>query len=395
MTLKINVENHYSSKIYTSGSRIAGVVVVCPDTDISFHCVQIALVGTARTRVDTLPLPKIINDVFLILDMPVTETSYPPGQTFSAGKTSQIPFEFIVPHKLHKGPCRTMTDERSHDQHMRLPPTMGSWEKDDMSPTMAQIEYKIIVRVLQKRSKAPKDTIHVSQSIKVLPAFPEDPPLSVNNQDALYTLSRTRTIRRSLLSFQKDRVIIQSYQPKAVVVGFGGHQLPSSQSALTLDLTFDSSSTVSFPPEVTLDNPKLEAQTWYAGTAMKAIPDLGGLRDVAGLRPDLRYSMNVKLPKAETGVVLWHKDSAEQGQKSTTWRSRTMMPIRLPTTHKMFLPTFYNRFIARSYILHVDVCLNGSKTTLSIPLQIASQSLYAQSSEPSIGELPPFEASLI
>ncbi|GJC89087.1 hypothetical protein ColLi_11925 [Colletotrichum liriopes] len=394
VTLDIQIEDHYSSKIYTSGSQIIGVVAICSDTNLPFHCVQIALVGTARTRVDMLPVPKITNDVFLNLDMPITKTSYPPGQTFIAQQTKQIPFEFTVPHMLHRDSCDSTSGEHSHDQHMRLPPTMGSWEKDDMSPTMAQVEYQVVARVLHKRSSNHENTIEVSQPVKILPAFPEDPPLSINGRDARYTLSRIKSVRRSRLSVKKDQIIIRASQPEAVHISIGGSQLPSSQPSITLDCTFESSSALSFPPEITLGRIKLEAQTWFTGTPMKVVPDLGNPRDMAGIRHELRYSTSVKLSTADTGVILWHKDDGKGEQKLTTWRSNTKIPIRLPTVHKMFLPTFYSCFIARSYILHVNVNSNGSKTNLSVPLQIASHSLYPKVLEPEIDDLPSFEASL-
>ncbi|KAK1659183.1 arrestin [Colletotrichum godetiae] len=247
---------------------------------------------------------------------------------------------------------------------------------------MAQVEYKIVARLLRKRPSSPKDTIEASQRIMVLPAFAEDPPLNINNQDA------------SLLSAQKDRIVVNALQPEAVYISIGGHQLPDSHASVTLDLSFESTSSFSFPPEVTLGQVKLETQTWFTGTPMKMLPDLGDPREAAGLRHELRYSTQTKLPTTDTGVILWHKDDRTEDRKVFSWRSRTKVPIRLPTAHKMFLPTFFNCFIARSYILRMSVNFNGSKTKLSVPLQIASQSLYPQVMEPEVEDLPSFDASL-
>ncbi|KAG7039363.1 arrestin [Colletotrichum scovillei] len=394
MPLDIKIDDHYSSKIYTSGSHITGSVSICPDSRTPFHCIQIALMGTSHTRVDMLPVPKITTDVFLNLDMPITKTSYPQGQVFAAGETHIIPFNFTIPRELHKDACEAASGDHSHDQHMRLPPSMGGWGKDDMSPTMAQVEYKIVARLLRKRSSSPKDTTEASQRIMVLPAFAEDPPLNINNHDARYTLSRTKSVRRSLLSTQKDRIVINALQPEAVYISIGGHQLPDSHASVTLDLSFESTSSFSFPPEVTLGQVKLDTQTWFTGTPMKMSPDLGDPREAAGLRHELRYSTQTKLPTTDTGVILWHRDDQAEDRKVFSWRSRTKVPIRLPTAHKMFLPTFFNCFIARSYILRMSVNFNGSKTSLSVPLQIASQSLYPQVMEPEVEDLPSFDASL-
>ncbi|KXH65557.1 arrestin [Colletotrichum salicis] len=124
--LDIKIDDHYCYKIYTSGSHITG------------------LMGISHTRVDMFPVPKTTTDVFLNLDMPITKTSYPQGQVFAAGETHIIPFNFTIPRELHKDACETGQGEHSHDQHTRLPPSMGGWEKDDMSPTMAQVEYKMV-----------------------------------------------------------------------------------------------------------------------------------------------------------------------------------------------------------------------------------------------------------
>ncbi|WYZ36056.1 hypothetical protein EsH8_X_000703 [Colletotrichum jinshuiense] len=276
VTLDIKIDDHHASKIYTSSSRITGTVYVISKNDVSFHCMQIALIGTSRTRVDMLPAPKVTNDIFLKLDMPVTKMSYPPGQVFKSLESYGIPFDFTIPRVLHKDACDAGSGcEHNHDQHMRLPPTMGNWEKDDMAPDMAQVEYTVVARLLRKPSAEPSHTIENSLPIRVLPAFPEDPPLSINSQDAKYTLSRSKSIRRSLLSTQKDKVIVTTTQPQAVHLGNGGHQHSGSETSAMLDFLFESSSAYSFPPEVTLGQLRLEAQTWFTGTPMKMLPDLG------------------------------------------------------------------------------------------------------------------------
>ncbi|KAK2748246.1 arrestin domain-containing protein [Colletotrichum kahawae] len=394
MALGISIDNHYTSKIYTCNSRVSGTLSVCTQRDTPFNCVQIALLGTSHTRIDMLPAPKIIDNDFLRLDMPIREKSYSSGRTFRAGQTYHIPFEFTIPRALSSHACHVHTLSGSghiQDLHMRLPPTMGDWEKDDMSPVMARVEYTIVARVLQQRASETGHATEISQPIKVVPSFPEDPPLSITEQDTRYCLKKTKQTRKSLLSTQKDQITATVAQPAPAVLTMSGQQL--SPTSATIHLTFKPDSTFASPPDISLAQIKLETISWFSGAPIKTLPELGEARDSSGVKQELKYITSTKLPT--TGVeATWHKGDA--GGQSSSWEGSLQIPIALPTTHKMFLPTFYSCFVARTYVLHLSVnaAASGTKINLSVPLQISVQEQGGKDLEVSGDELPTFEAAI-
>ncbi|KAJ0280608.1 hypothetical protein COL940_006105 [Colletotrichum noveboracense] len=336
MALSISIDNHYTSKIYTCNSKVSGTLSVCTQRDTPFDCVQIALLGTSHTRIDMLPAPKIIDNDFLRLDMPIHEDSYPSGRNFRAGQTYHIPFEFTIPRALSSDACHAHTlSESGHiqDLHMRLPPTMGDWEKDDMSPVMARVGYSIVGRVLQKRASEPGHATEISQPIKVFPSFPEDPPLSITEQDTRYCLN------------------------------------------------------------ISLGQTRLEAINWFSGAPIKTLPELGEARDSTGVKQELKYITSTKLPTTGVEVIWQHVDT---GGQSSLWEGSLEIPIALPNIHKMFLPTFYSCFVARTYVLHlcVNAAASGTKINLSVPLQISVQEQDGKDFEVSGDDLPTFEAAI-
>ncbi|OLN94170.1 hypothetical protein CCHL11_07154 [Colletotrichum chlorophyti] len=395
MTLAINIDAHYTSKIYTTGSRITGSVSLFPKSDAAIQSIQIALVGTSRTRVDSLPAPRVTNHVFLTLDMPITKASRPSVQDLEGGSPQNIPFRFIIPHTLPRDPCETSRGAgQLRDQHLRLPPTMGTWEKDDLAPTMARVDYAVVARVFQRRSSGTDHAVEQSQPIKVLPMFPMDPPLSITPQDTRYKLERTKLFRRRVLSARKERITVTTAQPEAVRLGVDGHHAPGSWTSVMLDLNFESSSPSFMPPEALTIQMSLESQTWYAAAPIRTLPDLGNPRDSTGLRHELRYSTTTKLSRTQAEGMAWTRKSAAAEWALSSWRAKVKVPIHLPTTHKLFLPTFYGCFVSRSYMLHISVESNGTSLNLSVPVQIATQSPHLNVLGESLEDPPSFESAL-
>ncbi|KAF6836465.1 arrestin domain-containing protein [Colletotrichum musicola] len=395
MGLDVNVDNHYTSKIYTNGSSVSGKVVICPERDMPFQCVQINLLGMSHARIDMLPTPKTVEDVFLRLDMPVHDTSYPANRVFQAGQTYHIPFGFKIPHALSKDACHGLAESgHIQDLHRRLPPTMGGWEKDDMSPVMTRIEYAVVARILQKRISDVGRPIEARLPIKVLPGFPEDAPLSVTDRDTRYTLLKTKSIRRARLSTLKDQAVVSAAQPGAVLLGPSGHQLSEVQSSVTVNFSLRSSSIIHSLPEINVGQARVEAITWFSGFPMKTLPELGVARDTSGTRHELKYSASVKLSSCDVEGASWHQETGSQGQGPVAWKATVKVPIQLPTTHNMFLPTFYSCYMARTYSLHLPITLSGTKVNLTVPLQVATQQTDAKASGPLNEDLPDFYAAL-
>ncbi len=228
--VRIGLANHFSSKVYTSGSPVAGAVYITTQRDVRFDCVQVMLMGTARSRVDGFGSPSQSSHVFLKLDMPVPEALYPVPRVLEPGQTLTVPFNFVVPHHLTLGACshRTAAD-LVHDHHVRLPPSLGSWERDDLAPEMARVEYAVRVRVLREPDLGARMVriLEASQPLRVLPASPEDPPLSLTTDDRNYRMAKTKTLRRKLLSARLGRLTATASQPGAARLRADGSASPA------------------------------------------------------------------------------------------------------------------------------------------------------------------------
>lgn len=122
----IEIDQHYTYKIYTPGSLIAGHVTISTPSDVLFHNIDILFVGSAATRNFVQPDPVCTTRPFLKLCMPIDDASFPSGHLFKASKMYTIPFHFVVPAQLLLGSCRHRCKNAAvQERHLRLPPSMG------------------------------------------------------------------------------------------------------------------------------------------------------------------------------------------------------------------------------------------------------------------------------
>ena len=193
--IAVELDNFYSSKVYTTGSSVSGNVVIITKRDIRFDNLQILLLGNTKTRVDGVNSPQEVSHTFLKLVMPIPESSYPVPRVLEAGREYTIPFHFVIPSYLTVNACNHHTShDLLQDQHVLLPPSMGHWEKSDMSPQMAIVEYSIKARVLRddEVTRKPARIFETVKRIQVLPASAEEPPLNVTKRDVLYKMNKSK-----------------------------------------------------------------------------------------------------------------------------------------------------------------------------------------------------------
>ncbi|KAE9577951.1 hypothetical protein CGCF415_v000980 [Colletotrichum fructicola] len=402
MSIEININDHYTSKVYTSGSPISGDVIITPNNDCRFDYVQIILLGTSRTRLDAVQIPQLSSHTFLKLDMPIPESAYPVPRIFEAGRTYTIPFNFVIPQHLTISACtHKAQSDLIHDHHMRLPPSMGSWEKDDMSPDMAQIHYAIKARVVRQDELGgrPTKVMEDAYLLNVLPSSPEDPPLNVTKQDKGYTLSKTKTIRKNIFSSKQGRITASAAQPGAVYLTQDGRG--SSEGTLMVNLNFEPASADILPPKVSTVSAKIQSQTWYGATPMTRFPNLGDSHEVYALTQQLAYQTSVPLLSATVDKTHWRQQLASttrrdsgyssdglQGNNSDSDHSRgrrsskdrsspinhlalLQIPFKLPTSRKTFIPTFHACIVSRTYTLQLTLVVGDTKVNLAVPIQIA------------------------
>lgn len=445
--IQIQLKNHFKTKTYTSSSVVSGDVTISTQRDVRFDSIEIILLGSAKTKTDGYSAPHESTYIFLKLIMPIPESVYPVPRVLEGSRTLSVPFHFVLPNFLTIGAC-THKVESDHikGQHLCLPPSMGSWargnwEKDDLSPQMADIEYTIRARVWKQPElhARPIKIMETVKSIQVLPTFPEDAPLSITKNDRLYCISKTKSIRKNLLSTKLGKLTVSAEQPRAIMLRPDG-QLSTGTTA-QIDLKFEPTCAGTAPPKVTSVSSKITAHTYFSAGPINSPPNMGdftkpGISDRRGV-----YSTSVNLPttapspetqtwtakqarrdsgyftdtapentasegeedddrqrsqrrrrRTSTTIANLVRPSKQQQQQSQSpprpssspvyHTSTTHVPIaRLPTSKKFFVPTFHSCITSRVYTLHVSLQVAGSagsgNTTLSLdlPLQIGVEPL--------------------
>lgn len=432
-SININLENHYSSKVYTSLSPVSGKVSITTKRDVRFDSIQILLMGTTTTRVEGVNSPHQVTHTFLKVAMPIPESSYPVPRILESGHTYTIPFNFVIPSYLTDHACNHhILSENVRGAHVLLPPSMGFWEKDDLAPQMAEVEYAIKARVFREEELGGKKikVMEASQRIRVLPASVEEPPLNLTKHDKLYALSKSKTLKKNILSGKLGRLTAEAAQPPAVVVRPDGRGAASSTARV--QLRFDPASTEMLPPKITGVSAKVVGHTFYSSGTIPSLPNLGDWNKAVGADRRGSYSTSVALtgtqqqpvatawvqqlyagvrrdsgyssesPEAGSDDVddlscsdrerasapLHHnharrertsksrKGSSSSNSSSPLFHTTTIsVPIVLPVDRKTFIPTFHSCIASRVYVLQLSISIGGSgssSTTLSlaVPLQV-------------------------
>ena len=430
--IKVNLSDHYSSKVYTSSSPVSGNVTITTKRDVRFDAIQIILLGTTRTSFENMGAPHNVTHTFLKMIMPVPESTYPSARVLQSGQTYTIPFNFVIPNQLTINACNhERLSDQVQDHHVLLPPTMGGWQRDDMSPMMARVSYTVTARVVRddviegvaKRTRI----MEATQDIQVLPASPEEPPLNITDKDTLYRMSKTKTMRKNLLSTKLGRLTAEAVQPGAAVLSADGRRV-MSHPMVHINLTYEpesssSSSASAIPPTITSVSSKITAHTYFSSGTIAAFPNLADWsRQPYVLDRRGQFFTSASLPavtlaeqpawatpvvRRDSGYGSSDSESTDtEAQPQTSKKSKTKktksltttlaIPLTLPTDKKTFLPTFHSCIASRVYTLHLSLQLSvrgaANSISLVVPLQVAVEGFGAGTElqlEGGMGMVPP------
>jgi hypothetical protein len=436
-TVKINFDNHFKHKVYTSSSPVSGHVTITTQRNIRFDSVQILLVGNAKTRVDGANSLREVTHTFLKMAMPVPESVYPVPRVLETGRTYTIPFNFVIPAYLTMHACNHhIIDGQLQDHHVLLPPTMGQWAKDDMAPEMAKIEYSVKARIFRQQDLGGEKikVVEGSKSFLVLPASAEHPPLNITKRDRLYTLSKCKTLRKNFLATKVGRLTAEALQPAAAILQPNG--LAISGTTAQIDLRFDPASAEVVPPKITAVAAKVVAHTYYSAGAIAHFPNMADWSRQFSSEKRGEYQTSVSLPTLKLDKTRWaqhlssatrrdsgygtddasspgedidgRRASAGSDHGSRKSKTKSSSPIFHTTTlqipldlssllaKKTPIPTFHSCITSRVYALQLSLALSSGTATntlsLSLPLQIAVEM------DPRLGypteALPSFEAAV-
>ncbi|CAH0025755.1 unnamed protein product [Clonostachys rhizophaga] len=434
LTVSVDIDNHYKSKIYTTASKVSGNVIIRAQQDVAFTDVDIQFLGIASSRLDFVShyLSHSIR-TFLNLPMPVPEDDLPSPRIFQANRTYVIPFEFVVPSQLTLHACTHHTDSPDvKDRHLQLPPSVNTWEADDLSPDPTHIEYLVRARVSQKGEKEPYEAC---QAINILPAFPEEPPIHITSGDIHYCPSKEKPVRKNFFTSNLGTLRVSARQPRAIMLAADGRTSSASSAHVELEF-YPSKNSQTKPPEIHSVSGKLVAESWWGGSIQAGLPNMGK-RCVTHFPI---YSKAVPLFSRRTGKLSWSgyesgpqrrtsessnssvdsfsmglgSDSLSPSEESSpcssrrnscfvaeqpAYRAKINAPFSLPMSNKkVFLPSFYTCNLSRTYSLELTIITGSAKrssTTLCLPLQIGVEPSAAALSALQTDELPSFETALL
>lgn len=432
-SIDIKLDQHFTSRVYTSGSTVAGNAVVKCQRDTPFQSFDIYFTGVAASRMDFVQ-SYTTNSVrnFMKLQMPIPDSDLPEPRVFQAGRTYTIPFHFVVPHQLTMGACsHGCAVPAVQDQHLRMPPTLGYWDGDDQAPDMTHIEYAVKAKMTgAPRAGDSKPLLMEGKKIlKVLPAMAEEPPLDINYFDERYCLSKTKPMRKNILGPKAGELTVFSSQPEAVMVHADGFGADSTTARVSLE--FAPATADAQPPKINSVAGKLISTTFFGSAPTDTLPNLGP-KTTYSHNQVLTYAVTTNLFNTRPDKLSWSEhhisaqrrdsgystagspeeyvseDDAEaqgRGRRGSNGKNKKSqgppirhratldLPIKVPVSNKKtFVPTFHSCIISRTYTLQLVVYVGPANTTmtLNVPIQLGVERRF----EPQDEELPSFERAM-
>ena len=419
--LEIRIEKHHEDTIYTSGSSIKGCVTTISRRDIMFEKLEVALIGTTTTsNISYQNDISVSTHTFLHLLMPISQYNIPDSCTLRAEQPYRIPFTFTIPHQLPSAACRHCSNVESHQRHLQLPPTTGSWKLDDQIPSAARVEYNVRARVTSKSRKSDKlkhtDMRHV---VRVLPS-------SFGNYDydsfgnTISNLMQTRTIRE--VTSCPAKVCLTAKVVRLDPILLSMDSLRTSKALISIDLEYQPKSPSAAPLQIEIKSAQLEAVTHYSRSHMNYIPegeyrlatsDIPATSSIVSsvvtantIRPlqwkhqvahnlvqnltDSSGDSSLNSTNTPGLAPICRRNVADSSEHSCKKLGATLsLDIMLPSTKKtLHLPNFYSCLISRSYHLRLVVAAGPSRTT--IPFCIPLQVIVDAPSDFKINELPEY-----
>ncbi|KAL6713954.1 hypothetical protein ACLMJK_008448 [Lecanora helva] len=407
---------------YTSLDTIKGQVSISTSSDTSFDDIYITFEGAVRTFVEKIASSSPTNgrteafQSFLRLVQPMDSDSFPESRVLEAGKIYKFPFTFVVPERLLPQSCTHPKEHTFPDgAHLALPPSlgdpmvasMGKSLMDDMAPDMGTIAYAIKCRITSGRGATGKIRILTegSKKLRIIPAVPEAPPLSVEGgMKDDYRLRKEKSMRKGLFKSKLGCLVMESVQPQSL-------RLPSARSnsecavttMATVNVRFDPADENCQPPRLNTLQTKLKVATFFASLPMQELPSKSSdfhYSSVRGIFVDAinlssRCLANQKWEKHDASTLPASRDTSELSTSeskgkipmpSSAYRGKSfytaqiVVPVSLPKGNKVFVPSFHSCLISRIYALDLYLSLNTPKASVSdptlhlkLPIQVSSE----------------------
>ncbi|KAM0492205.1 hypothetical protein ACHAP8_010068 [Fusarium lateritium] len=318
--------------------------------------------------------------------MSISEDVLPAGHILEAGEFYVVPFLFKIPEDLSLHACNH-SNPIVKERHLLPPPSLGSWTKNDFTDGSTFVDYVIRARLLLRKNGCGKEKfIDQNTFIKVIPTFPEQPPIHVDSLTSQYCLSQTKTIRRNLVGAKEGTLKVSTTQPRPIALHLD--RLQTSDSELAIDIEYVPSSPSGTPPEMRVKGAVIEAITSFWTGPIGYLPDHDEALPRA-LSPVAPWTNSYPLPLRGVGGVTWEK-VGNLGLSVESER-RASEPIQvIPDQASMQTP-------ASTTASSIDINYNQPepptyKATLIQPFMLPTEKLlpvYYDDGYEEIGDLPP------
>ena len=420
---------------YTTLDKVQGDVTIVASYDTAFDQIYITLEGSAKTFVEKMATASPTNyrteafQVFLRLLQPLDMDAFSGLRVIKAGRTYKFPFTFVIPQKLLPQSCKHL-----QDAHLNLPPSLGdpmtaSLNKtllDDMAPEMSVISYAIRVRITNGRGSTGKPIIMAenSKKLRVVPAVDEEPPLVMyEGLKGDYLLRNEKEIKKGLFKSKLGILTVESAQPKSLRLRTLKSNTPCPITTIaTVKVRFDPSEGGAQPPRLNTLSTKLKASTFFSSVPMSELPSKATKSPYDSSRGD--FVQTILLSSRCIASAQWerhnasssdgphalaHRDSAfstlttiaspailEPSSAPTArlfFTTQILVPITLPKSCKVFVPTFHSCLISRIYSLslHLSIqspspAITNPSIQLKLPIQISAEGNPGASTSISAGD---------
>lgn len=411
---------------YATSDQIRGYVELKLEKDAAVQDLMILLEGQSKTYTDEIANTKTTverttgEQTFLRLSRPIDAVSLPEGGIAKAGVSYTIPFTFGVPERLLPYICSHQVETNVvKEMHEQLPPSLGErsctydghYLMDDFAPDMAKITYSVCAKIARALPHERTDWIEKRETIRIVPARSEEPPMDVDSSSADYTLVRHESLKSGVFESGKQGMLsAKTSQPSSLQQP---HPRNSSNvpvtSMTTVNLRFDPVNMDDQPPRLERIVCTLKICTSFSDSPRTRIVEphqSSNGSDMQGM-----YFRSLELSSRNLSTVSWTQESSSSGssslpaasvrlssqttstttpisdnyKKSPSFTASLVVPISLPTATNSgyqytFPPTFQSCLVSRIYVVELDIMyyasgpnIGVSHMILKVPVQIGAE----------------------
>lgn len=366
--MKIDIDNHFSSKRYRNGSVIEGTVTIKSRRQLHVGRIVIKVVCDSSVKTNDHNLSRKTWHRLLDLDMPMPYGTIPQPQIIQPGRTYKFAFHFVLPNILATAACtHNLNSDEIRRMHLQLPPSLTGWGRGESGPRGARVEYGVIAQILGATTPQYAE-LESKQTFQFLPLpeFVEHPSWRISSKDQIYQFQTSQSLKRSLLSKSLGRISLSMDPPKPLVLDESGRVLPplSAEIHVCLELLSD----IQDLPQSCVVSAAVKSDTWFKDKPMQDWPhcnDRGNL-----------YSSMETLTKKTSMSIAWKPEVSDQRTNasctsSDAYKSSLFVPLQdLASDERLLLPTFYSCLLSRTYNLHVIVTVFRAVLRLVVPMQV-------------------------